>query len=86
MTITVVDVCRALNCEPGDNLMWRTGEYARKLWQSRGNAMTYDLRPKKKGGGSHQFAVYPESFRSEIEKIIKLLTAADDQQGVLFEK
>jgi hypothetical protein len=74
--ITVIDVMRNLGVEPETHLAWRVGALARSAykWET-GNEPPKYLRCKTSAGGSHCFAVYPESMRSRIEMIIR------NQQG-----
>ena len=70
--ITVIDVMRDLKIEPTPALTWMVGDAVRNLWVDRtGMTPEKDLRPKTYDKGSHCFAIYPETLRAEIERIIR---------------
>lgn len=82
--LTVVQVCRLMKRDPESRAMWRAGDLARDKWMSLGHPMTYDLRPKTNGFGTHMHAVYPFWFRPTLERIITAVGAEKDRQGDLF--
>ena len=83
--ITVVDVCRDLKIEPVPALTWAVGNAVRDLYEARyGILPEKDLRTKTSGTGTHCFAIYPESWRGEIERIIREHDWERQRQGELF--
>lgn len=71
--ITVLDVIRDLGLEPEKGLSWTVGNVVREKYkQKTGRLPKKELRPKTNGGGSHCFAVYPDSWyqtiREEVER------------------
>lgn len=83
--ITVVDVIRDMGIEPEPNLTWAVGAAVRDLYEDKnGRLPEKRLRTKTDGHGSHCFAVYPESMRPEIEKIVGLFETNNKRQGTLF--
>jgi hypothetical protein len=83
--ITVIDVMRDMGIEPDTQLAWRVGARVRDAyeWQT-GSAPPKHLRDKTNDGGSHCFAVYPESMRKRIELIIRNQRTYEQRQGELF--
>jgi hypothetical protein len=84
--ITVIDVCRELRVEPTSALTWPVGDAVRGAFEERfGRPPVKALRQKTKGGGSHCFAVYPETFRGVIRAIILSHQAEKARQPDLFD-
>jgi hypothetical protein len=71
--ITVPQVVREMGIEPDNQLCWSIGNEMRDLFQMRNNGAlpTKELRDKTNEGGSHCFAIYPESYRPDIEKRVR---------------
>lgn len=73
--ITVCSVMRDLSMDAGSDtgkrVAWSAGSRVRDLWEAE-----YDRRPemrlvqKTSGSGTHDKAVYPESWRGRIEEAI----------------
>lgn len=83
--ITIIDVMHAMGIEPTNDLTWSVGNQVRDLYESRYSALPEkDLRTKTNGTGSHCFAVYPETMRADIVKIIKAQHTERQRQGELF--
>jgi hypothetical protein len=84
--ITVIDVMRDMGIEPATELAWRVGARVRAAYEwETGMPPPKHLRDKTNEGGSHCFAVYPESMRPRIELIIRNQRTQDQQQGDLFQ-
>lgn len=84
--MTVIDVMRSCGVEVTNELSWAVGAHVRDIWQSLGNlAPDKLLTTKTCGGGSHCIAHYPETFRAQIEHVIRLYQAEKARQGDLFE-
>ncbi len=70
--ITVIDVMRDMGCELDKRATWSIGGRVVAEYRSRtGRLPPKDLRTKTCGEGVHCFAIYPESFRPHIERIIR---------------
>lgn len=83
--ITVIDIMKELGVEITNDLSWSVGADVRALWEeSNGREPDKELRTKTSGAGSHCFAVYPASFRPEIERVIKAHKAEEARQLSLF--
>lgn len=83
--ITVMDVFRDMRLDPSPHLAWTVGAAVRRLYEARhGELPPKALRTKSSGAGSHCFAVYPESWRAEIERVISEHNPATSPQGDLF--
>lgn len=83
--ITVIDVFHDLDLEPIPEDTWAAGNAARDLYEATtGQLPPKALRPKTNGPGSHCFAVYPESWREELEEIVRLVAKRRANQLRLF--
>jgi hypothetical protein len=83
--ITVIDVFRDLDLEPIPEDTWAAGNAARDLYEATtGHLPPKALRPKTNESGSHCFAVYPASWREELEEIVKLVARRRASQLRLF--
>jgi hypothetical protein len=52
--------------------MWSAGNDARQLyWQRFSKEPPKELRTKTGGGGSHCFAIYPDAWFDDLERIIR---------------
>ena len=83
--ITVMDVLRSMKIEITPALSWSVGAKVRERYR----ALTTrdpekELRKKTDGAGSHCFAVYPETMRPEIERIIRDHATTAAAQASLF--
>lgn len=84
-SITIVDVFRELGFEPIPEDTWAVGSAMQKLYtEIVGKQPDKELRTKTCGGGSHCFAVYPSSWRTEIEHLVKVVASNRAKQGNLF--
>lgn len=83
--ISVMDVFRELKVEPEPKLAWAVGGAVRRIWEERhGSLPEKQLRRKTSGGGSHCFAVYPDSMRAEIVGVIRSHETEAERQTSLF--
>lgn len=84
--ITIIDVFKRLKIEPVPAITWTVGNAVRELYKSRnsGALPNKELRQKTNAGGTHCFAVYPDSYFPDIEKIIRNYKTEAQRQGVLF--
>ena len=83
--LTVIDVMRELRVEPTPDLSWAIGAAVRDAYEQRyGIPPDKALRNKTNGPGTHCFAIYPESMRAEIIKIIQYHQTESQRQGELF--
>lgn len=83
--ITVIDVCRAMGVEPEKSMTWAVGSALQRRYEEIFERQPpKELRPKTNGGGSHCFAVYPETWRITIESLIKAHNPDPGRQGDLF--
>jgi len=82
--ITVIDVMRSMRLECNPAVTWPIGARVRDFYENMsGSLPTKVLRPKTNSGGTHCFAVYPETMRPDIERIIRLFTDESARQGEL---
>jgi hypothetical protein len=80
--ITIIDVMRDMSVEPTPELSWTVGDAVRDLWYQRyGILPEKQLRPKTYDQGSHCFAIYPESMRATIVRIIDGCQTEIERQG-----
>jgi len=85
MSLTVIDVFKALRLEPDKALTWAVGDaMQRRYRETYGHEPPKELRPKTGGPGSHCFAIYPNNWRAEIEACIIGLGADAARQVDLF--
>lgn len=82
--ITVIDVFRSMGREPTPKHTWTVGTQVRLLYEkTTGFPPMKLLRPKTYSGGSHCFAIYPESWRATIREIIETLDTEEETQPEL---
>jgi hypothetical protein len=83
--VTVHDVAKDMGVELDDVTAWSVGAQVAAAWgwQS-GTPPLKDLRTKKKGAGSHCFALYPPAFRKRMELIIRAYRPPGADQLALF--
>ena len=85
MTITVMQVFKALGVQPDPKVSWSVGSrIAAAYAEEYGKQPPKENRPKTSGGGSHCFAIYPATWRRKIEKAIKDVVAFQRSQGDMF--
>src|SRR5262245_35404520 len=83
--ITIIDVMRSMRLECEPNVAWSIGARVRDLYERKyGHLPVKELRPKTNDGGTHCFAIYPDSMRDEIELIILSHLTQAARQGDLF--
>jgi len=85
--VTVRDRIRALGLAYSKRLHWSAGAAIRERWRDLhdGELPEKQLRQKTlRDGGSHCFAVYPDDFVPEIDRILRTFQAARDRQRDLF--
>lgn len=82
--ITVIDVFRSMGREPTPKHTWAVGTRVRLAYEeATGNPPEKLLRQKTYSGGSHCFAVYPESWRKTIMSFIESIETDDQSQPEL---
>lgn len=84
--ITVMQVFRDLGViAPSPALSWSVGSRIATKWSDvNGEQPEKGLRPKTNGGGTHCFALYPESWRKIIESEIRQAIEIERSQLDLF--
>lgn len=83
--VTVIEVARSMGIELSKDAAWAIGALMAKRWADTcGEQPEKRLRPKTNGGGSHCFAVYPDSWIEQIKAAIRDSQQADADQMVLF--
>ena len=84
-SLTVIEVAKAMGLELSANEAWAVGSAVRRIYEARhGELPPKALRPKTSGSGTHCFAVYPESWRGEIEGVIHSISPATSPQRSFF--
>jgi hypothetical protein len=84
--ITIIDVFRELKIEPTPSLTWAVGAAVRDIYEQRyGCLPEKDLRNKTNGPGSHCFAIYPETMRPTIVRMVAEHDSEAKRQGDLFD-
>tara|TARA_Y100000310_G_C20369726_1_gene662951 strand:- start:17 stop:313 length:297 start_codon:yes stop_codon:yes gene_type:complete len=84
--VTIPAMIAELKLKYTKRLAWAAGNLCRHRWQEMtGTLPTKELRQKTTGEGSHCFAVYPNTFRPEMRRVLVSLQAADDEQLRLFD-
>jgi hypothetical protein len=79
--LTIHDVAGGMSCVLPDRDAMAIGAAVAAAWEwQTGTPPLKDLRNKKKGPGSHCFALYPEAFRPRIELIIRGYKPPDADQ------
>ena len=82
--ITIIDVMRDMGVEPHKSITWPIGLRVVHRFQQRFHRLPVKLlRTKTCGVGVHCFAVYPKSFRPEIEAVVREFTDEIGTQGEL---
>jgi hypothetical protein len=72
MMFDVRDVLRALNVEPEPSVSWPVGWAIRDAYLERFERLPDKaLRPKTNGGGTHCFAVYPDTFWYDAKAVAR---------------
>jgi hypothetical protein len=80
--VTVIDVMRELRVELTSGLSWTVGARVREIWLAEtGTLPDKVLRPKTNDGGTHCFAVYPDSWRPRIARVIGECETEAARQG-----
>ena len=83
--ITIIDVMRALGVPTHKSLTWPIGLRVMNRFVQRFHRQPVKrLRTKTCGECVHCFAVYPKSFRADIEMVICEFTNEVGAQGELF--
>lgn len=83
--VTIIEVARSMNVELSRDAAWSIGAVMAKRWvDAHGEQPEKRLRPKTGGGGSHCFAVYPESWIEPIKAAIGEHKQAEANQMGLF--
>lgn len=79
--ITVIDVFRRLGLETDKRKTWAVGAIVARKWLvENGTEPPKMNRRKTAGGGSHCFAVYPESWFETIAELAKQTCAELEAQ------
>jgi len=69
--ITTVSVALDMGIEPTPELMWAVGQIVVRIYREQYGALPpKDLRPKTYEEGVHCFAIYPETFRGTIARVL----------------
>lgn len=85
MTITVIQVFKALDVLPQRTKTWPIGSHVAALYREEfGHEPPKELRPKTKGGGTHCFAVYPDNWFTRIADAIREFERKNGPQGDLW--
>lgn len=84
--ITVPEMFASLGMRPTARQSWMAGAAARQRWKEiHGDLPDKALRTKTSGKGSHCFAVYQDSWRDTLAKIVRRVSPrADERQPDLF--
>lgn len=85
MSITVIQVFRFQGLDPTPQQSWAVGSrvaemYLREFRKEPPKA----LRPKTHGGGSHCFAIYPDTWAKRIGTVIESVVEAERSQLDFF--
>ena len=77
---------RDMGVEITSKLSWEIGNVVRDLWITKHDGVPPDkeLRTKTSGHGSHFLAVYPESWRYQIEDVVRFYCTEKARQGKLL--
>lgn len=79
--LTIHDVAKGIGVTLTDRQAWIIGADVAAMWEyDVGAPPLKDLRTKKKGEGSHCFALYPPQWRERIERYIKTFRPRPDPQ------
>lgn len=83
--LTIHDVAKGIGVALSDTQAWTIGSDVAAMWEHDvGAPPLKDLRTKKKGPGSHCFALYPPSWRERIENYIRTFRTRPDPQMSLL--
>ena len=83
--ITIHDVARDLGYDLDPASAWAIGKETEAAWKCEiGAPPLKDLRVKKRGTGSHCFALYPPHFWPRMERIFRAYRPPHADQGSLF--
>lgn len=83
--VTIIDVARSMGVEMSKEVSWEVGTAcANKYREIYGTQPMKDLRTKTSGGGTHCFAIYPQTFVPIIKAAIEAAGAERDRQESLF--
>jgi hypothetical protein len=83
--ITCIDVCHDIGVEPTPELMWSVGLIVVNIFKQRYGALPpKDLRYKTYSEGVHCFAIYPETMRATIERVIRAQVVEQSRQLDMF--
>jgi hypothetical protein len=83
--VTIIEVARSMGIELSRDTAWALGAMMARRWADTfGEQPEKRLRPKTSGGGSHCFAVYPDSWVEPIKAAIKDTQLSAANQLSLF--
>ena len=83
--VTIIEVARSMGLELSKDIAWEVGAtVANRYREIYGTQPMKDLRQKTGGGGSHCFAIYPQTFVPVIKAAIEAAGAEKDRQGSLL--
>lgn len=83
--ITVMQVARSIGITMSNAAAWSVGSLmASRYAETFGEQPPKDNRPKTNGSGSHCFALYPATWREQIEAAIRSAVDIERAQPDLF--
>lgn len=83
--VTVIEVAESMGLELPKKTAWAVGTAVATAYRSvYGSQPIKNNRPKTNGGGSHCFALYPETFVPVIKDAIVRAGAEKDRQAKLL--
>lgn len=85
--VTIIDVAKDLDVDLSSREAWEVGAAVRDAYEAAfGKPPIKVLRPKTNGQGSHCFAIYPHSFRHQVERAILAVPRARAAQPDMFSR
>lgn len=85
--ITVIQVFRGMGVEPTPDQSWSVGNRVANMYRiESGGWPPKDNRPKTGGGGSHCFALYPESWHNRIADVVREVVKESGAQRDMFDE
>jgi hypothetical protein len=84
-TVTVMQCFALLGIVPESKVSWSVGSRVAAMWrEEHGEEPRKELRAKTHGAGTHCMAVYPQSWRKRIERVIKESSEMYAMQADMF--
>ena len=85
MSITVMEVFRAMDIKPDSRSAWKVGGRVSAMYKNHfGVQPPKENRKKSSGTGSHCFAIYPRDWMDNIVKVIDEVTDTKSSQRSLL--